>query len=248
MDYERAVATAPPGWTHFQAADLDRLPPAVRKREWARVPAVDRELLEAGDGDAWGRALRAFFWTLVYHLEPNLWDGLAAVEPIHPALVSALPTSVDRALDVGAGSGRLTAHLLGRCRNVVAVEPSIGLRNLLHHRLPAVNVVAGWAEALPLGDGCSQLTAACGSVGPDPLLLRELHRVTTPGGVIALIGPESPEWFESNGWHRRSLPAPAALKHDRWIDEFFGPPDPPHELVMTRVAHGPLQPFPAESL
>src|SRR2546427_8282170 len=184
MDYERAVATAPPGWTHFQAADLDRLPPTVRKREWARVPAVDRELLEAGDGDAWGRALRAFFWTLVYHLEPNLWDELAAVEPIHPALVSALPTSVDRALDVGAGSGRLTAHLLGRCRNVVAVEPSIGLRNLLHHRLPAVNVVAGWGEGVPVGDGCSQLPAASGSVGAGPLTPRAFPLGSPPGGRI----------------------------------------------------------------
>src|SRR3989442_11660771 len=189
MDYERAVATAPPGWTHFQAADLDRLPPAVRKREWARVPAVDRELLEAGDGDAWGRALRAFFWTLVYHLEPNLWDELAAVEPIHPALVSALPTSVDRALDVGAGSGRLTAHLLGRCRNVVAVEPSIGLRNLLHHRLPAVNVVAGWGKAVPFGGGCSAPTPPFGSGRPQPPPPREFPSVSPPPGVFPLIGP-----------------------------------------------------------
>src|SRR2546428_7768927 len=174
MDYERAIATAPPGWTHFQAADLDRLPPAVRKRDWARVPAVDRELLEAGDGDACGRVLRAFFWTLVYHLEPNLWDELAAVEPIHPGLVSALPTAVDRALDIGAGSGRLTAHLLGRCRNVVAVEPSIGLRNLLHHRLPAVNVVAGWAEGGALGGAGSSASARRGGRGHQPLLPRDV--------------------------------------------------------------------------
>src|SRR3989442_11795608 len=98
MDYERAVATAPPGWTHFQAADLDRLPPAVRKREWARVPAVDRELLEAGGGDAGGRGLRALFLALVYHLGTNLLGELAAVGTIHPALVSALPTSLGPAL------------------------------------------------------------------------------------------------------------------------------------------------------
>src|SRR6267378_2179858 len=235
MDYEHAVATAPPGWTHFRLADLDRLPPAMREREFAHVPDADRRSLEAGDPDARDRVLRAFFWTLVYHLEPSLWDALATAEPIQPAILSALPASIDCGLDIGAGSGRLTAHLLSRCQKVVAVEPSAGLRNILHRRLPMANVVAGWGEALPLGDGCSQLTAACGSFGPDPSVLRELHRVTAVGGLIALISPESPEWFEENGWRRLSVPAAAAPEHDRWIDDFFGPLDPPHELVMTRA-------------
>lgn len=235
MDYEQAVAAAPGGWTHFRLADLNRLPPAVRYRELARVPDADRRLLKASDPGARDRVMRAFFWTLVYHLEPNLWDELAQVEPIHPAIVSALPTSIDCGLDIGAGSGRLTTHLLSRCQKVVAVEPSFGLRNILRRRLPKADVVAGWADALPLGDGCSQLTAACGSFGPDLPLLREFHRVTAAGGVIALISPESPEWFEANGWRRLSLPATPALEHDRWIDDFFGPPDPPHELVMWRV-------------
>lgn len=236
MDYEQAVAAAPAGWTHFQLGDMDRLPPSVRERELARLPQADRLLLEAGEAAAEERLLRSSFWTLVYHLEPDRWDELAAVEPIHPALLAALPSSVDCGLDVGAGTGRLTAHLLSRCRKVVAVEPSAALRNVLARRLPGAHVVAGWAETLPLADGCSQLTAACGSFGPEPAILGELRRVTAIGGTIALISPESPEWFEANGWRRLSLAAPKALDHDPWIDDFFGPPDPPHELVMTRVA------------
>jgi SAM-dependent methyltransferase len=235
MDYEQAVLASPPGWTHFQIADLDRLPAPVRQREMARLPQAERRLLESGDVDARERVLRAFFWTFVYHLEPELWDELAAAEPIHPDLVSALPETTQLALDIGAGSGRLTAHLVGRCRQVVAVEPSFGLRSLLRTRLPQASVVGGWAEALPIRSGCSQLTAACGSFGPDPAVLRELHRVTAIGGVIALISPESPEWFEANGWRRLSLPSQRAPHHERWIDDFFGPPDPPHELVMTRI-------------
>jgi SAM-dependent methyltransferase len=235
MDYEQAVAAAPPGWTHFHLADLDRLPPQVKQREMDRVPGSERVLLQGGDSDATERILRAAFWSLVYHLEPDLWDELARVEPIHPALVAALPESAEFALDIGAGSGRLTAQLVNRCRHVIAIEPSIGLRSLLHRRLPKASVVAGWAEALPVRSGCSQLTSACGSLGPDPAVLSELRRVTAMGGVIALISPESPEWFEANGWRRVSLPAPPAMDHDRWIDDFFGPLDPPHELVMTRV-------------
>lgn len=143
MDFEKAVATAPPGWTHFQFADLDRLPPAVRLREMERVPRADRQLVEAGDPDAKVRVLRAAFWSLVYHLEPHLWDELSRVEPIHTALLAALPDSPELALDIGAGSGRLTAHLVGQCRHVVAIEPSIGLRSVLHRRLPQASVVAG---------------------------------------------------------------------------------------------------------
>ena len=122
-------------------------------------------------------------------------------------------------------------QLLGSLCDVVAVEPSIGLIQLLRRRLPRVHAIAGWAESLPVGDGWSQLTAACGALGPDAVVLRELARVTCEGGVIALINPEEPEWFEARGWEVNEV-APATVKpHDRWIDEFFGPPDPPRFLV-----------------
>lgn len=201
----------------------------------ARIPLAERRLLHNGSVDAQKRVLRALFWTFVYHLEPDLWDELSQAEPIHAALLAALPVPAHCALDIGAGSGRLTAHLAGLCKHVIAVEPSLGLRSLLHRRLPQVSVVAGWGESLPIRDACSQLTAACGSFGPDPSVLRELRRVTAIGGVVALISPEAPEWFEANGWRRLSVAALPALDHARWIDDFFGPPDPPHELVMMRV-------------
>lgn len=225
MDYEQAVETAPPGWRHFSIDDVRRLPDSVRVHEMARVPRG-----EPGD-----RVVRALFWTLVYHLEPEKWDELARSEPIHPALLDALPRGVGLGLDVGAGSGRLTQHLVTRCDRVVAFEPSARLGSLLARRLPRVHTVAAWAEALPIDDHRSQLTAACGAFGPDPVIQSELRRVTAPGGWIALISPESPEWFEANGWQRLTAPPARAPDHPRWIDEFFGPLDPPHEMVMTRV-------------
>jgi SAM-dependent methyltransferase len=225
VDYEEAVAKAPPGWRHFSVDDLARLPDAVRAHEMARIPAG-----EPGD-----RVVRALFWTLVYHLEPEKWDELARFEPIHPAVIEALPGGFDVALDVGAGSGRLTAHLIARSRRTIAVEPSAGLRAILSRRMPEVQAVAGWAEALPIDDRRSQLTTACGAFGPDPAVLAELRRVTAPGGVIALVSPEDPEWFEANGWRRISAPPIPAVEHPTWIDEFFGPLDPPHDLLMTAV-------------
>jgi SAM-dependent methyltransferase len=235
MEYERAVETAPPGWRHFTISDLGRLPAWVRDHELARVPDAERDLLDGGDREVGERVLRAFFWTLVYHLEPDKWDALALAEPIHPALLAALPTASGRVLEIGAGSGRLTAHLAEQCTSLIAIEPSAGLGRLLRRRLSDVCVVAAWAEALPIKDAWSQLTATCASLGPDTTVLHELERVTESGGQIVLISPEQPEWFEGNGWRRLSFdPLPAPL-HDDWIDGFFGPLDPPHEMVSKRI-------------
>jgi SAM-dependent methyltransferase len=234
MEYERAVESAPPGWRHFTISDLDRLPAWVRSHELARVPDAERDLLAGGDHEARERVLRAFFWTLVYHLEPEMWHELARAEPIHPLLLAALPTA-HRVLEIGAGSGRLTAHLAERCTSLVAIEPSAGLGRLLRRRLADVCVVAAWAEALPVRDAWSQLTTACGSLEPDATVLRELERVTGRGGEIVLISPERPDWFEGNGWRRLSFDPLPAPPHENWIDKFFGPLDPPHEMVSRRI-------------
>jgi SAM-dependent methyltransferase len=236
VDYDKSAASAPPGWRHFSVADIERLPSSVREHEMARVPAADRQGLIEGDTAAQEKVMRAFFWTLLYHLEPAKWDELSRSEPIHPGLLAALPASAGRALDVGAGSGRLTGHLAKRCQTVIAIEPAVGLGKLLRKRLPGVSVVAGWAESLPVRDGWSNLTTACGVVGPDAAVLRELARVTASGGAIVLLSPEAPEWFESNGWRRLELERVAAPPHAPWIDEFFGPPDPPHQLVSRLIA------------
>lgn len=225
MDYAEAVEKAPPGWRHFRIEDVARLPDEVRKHELARIP--DHEPDE--------RIVRALFWTFVYHLEPEKWDELARHEPIHPELISRLPRDAATALDVGAGSGRLTERLVELSLEVTAIEPAAGLRAILSRRLPAVRAIAGWAEAIPITDGWSQLTAACGALGPEPEIIAELERVTAGGGCIALISPEQPELFEARGWLRIIATPIEAPPHPVWIDEFFGPLDPPHEMVMVRV-------------
>ena len=224
MDYEKAVATAPPGWRFFDMDDVARLPAGVRERELSRIPP----------GEPPDRVLRGLFWTLVYHLEPQRWDELSRCEPIHPAILDELPRDVRRGLDVGAGSGRLTAHLVTRCESVVAVEPSAGLRTMLAARFPAVRVEPGWADALPFDDAAFDLVASCGVPDLQGAALGELRRVAMAGGWIALISPEDPEWFEARGWRRVTTNAIPPEPHPAWIDDFFGRPDPPHELVLTR--------------
>jgi SAM-dependent methyltransferase len=235
MEYERAIETAPPGWRHFTIPDLDRLPASVRDHELQRIPDAERDLLAAGNREAGDRILRAFFWTLVYHLEPEKWDALALAEPIHPGVLAAMPTAQGRVLEIGSGSGRLTAHLAERYASLIAVEPAAGLAKLLRSRLPRIRVVAAWAEVLPFPDGWSQLTVACGLLGPDATVLNELERVTKVGGEIVLISPEQPEWFAGHGWRHRSFDPLPAPPHEDWIDSFFGPPDSPHEMVSRRI-------------
>jgi SAM-dependent methyltransferase len=234
MDYDHAVETAPRGWRHFSISDLDRLPAGVRDHELTRIPHAERDLLAAGDGEVIDRILRAFFWTFVYHLEPARWDELALAEPIHPSLLATLPIAPGRVLEIGAGSGRLTTHLAERCGRLIAIEPSAGLARLLRRRLRDIHVVSAWAEALPLPDGWSELTVACGLLGPETTVLSELERVTKTGGEIVLISPEQPGWFEANGWRHLSFDPQPAPPHDDWIDNFFGPLHPPHELVSRR--------------
>ena len=103
-------------------------------------------------------------------------------------LVDARPGQ--RALDVGAGSGALTqalVHVL-RAESVSAIDPSESLVSWVRDQLPGVDVRVGTAEALPYADAAYDLTLAQLVVqfmsDPDRGL-REMARVTAPGGVVA---------------------------------------------------------------
>src|SRR6478672_3647643 len=55
-----------------------------------------------------------------------------------------------RLLDLGAGTGRLSAPLLEKGYDVVAVEPLDEMRAILTQKIGADRALAGHAEALPL--------------------------------------------------------------------------------------------------
>ncbi len=95
-----------------------------------------------------------------------------------------------RVLDVGCGPGALTAELMSRVGPdaVSAVEPSASFAAAVRERLPGVEVREATAERLPFPDGAFDAALAQLVVHfmTDPVAgLREMGRVTRPGGVIS---------------------------------------------------------------
>ncbi len=95
-----------------------------------------------------------------------------------------------RVLDVGCGPGALTAELVSRvgADAVSAVDPSASFAAAARERLPGVDVRLSAAEQLPFPDGAFDTALAQLVVHfmADPVLgLREMGRVTRPGGLVA---------------------------------------------------------------
>lgn len=95
-----------------------------------------------------------------------------------------------RVLDVGCGPGALTAELVSRAGPdaVRAVDPSASFVAAVRQRLPDVDVRRSAAERLPFPEGAFDAAMAQLVVHfmTDPVAgLREMGRVTRPGGVIS---------------------------------------------------------------
>jgi SAM-dependent methyltransferase len=99
------------------------------------------------------------------------------------------PTAI---LDLGAGTGKLTAQVAGRTLRggpprVVAVEPDADMLAELQRLLPDVTAKAGRAEAIPLPDRSVDAVLAGQAAHWFDLdrAMPEIARVLAPGGVFA---------------------------------------------------------------
>jgi SAM-dependent methyltransferase len=95
-----------------------------------------------------------------------------------------------QALDVGCGPGALTGELAARlgAGQVAAIDPAPQFAAACRDRHPGADVRTGAAEELPWPDARFDAALACLVVGfmRDPDLgLREMARVTRPGGTVA---------------------------------------------------------------
>lgn len=150
-------------------------------------------------------------------------------------LARELHLGVDRAvLDLAAGTGKLTALLVGTGATVVAVEPVAEMRAVLERALPGVRAISGTAEAIPLGAGSVDAVTVGQAFhwfrGDEALA--EIHRVLRPGGGLGLVWNDRDT---SIGWvgrlteimepHRGDTPSYRSVA---WRDPFerttlFGP-------------------------
>ena len=91
-----------------------------------------------------------------------------------------------RVLDVGAGTGALTAELLRRGAWVTAVEPSPAFTAALRRRLPDADVHESGAEALPFDDDSFDVALAqlvVSFMSDAPAGVREMQRVAGTAAV-----------------------------------------------------------------
>ncbi len=148
-----------------------------------------------------------------------------------------LPEGTPRVLDLGAGTGKLTRQLRDRGLDVIAVEPSEGMREQLAHAVPGVPVHAGTAEEIPLPDHSvnAVLVAQAWHWVDRSRAVPEVARVLVPGGRLSLvwnIRDEREDWVAELG---RILHDPG--EHHRPDRGIIGPPFGPVEHRDVEWAH-----------
>ncbi|NAZ82941.1 methyltransferase domain-containing protein [Kineococcus sp. R8] len=131
--------------------------------------------------------------------------------PSYPAaaLDWLLPPGARRVLDLGAGTGKLTRSLVQRGLDVVAVEPTEGMRAQFREVLPGVELVAGTAEEVPLPDASADAALAAQAwhwVDPQRAA-PEVARVLRPGGTLGLL------------WNVRDAGVPWIARLDRMLPQ-----------------------------
>jgi ubiquinone/menaquinone biosynthesis C-methylase UbiE len=94
-----------------------------------------------------------------------------------------------RVVDLAAGTGKLTQVLVAAGADVVCVEPLANMRAELVRALPAVRVLDGSAEALPLPDASADAVCIAQAFHwfDAERALAEIARVLVPGGSIGLL-------------------------------------------------------------
>ncbi|MEO3792041.1 class I SAM-dependent methyltransferase [Nonomuraea sp. B10E15] len=108
---------------------------------------------------------------------------------VAPLLAQARETRAPRLLDVGCGTGVVTAAALALGIEVTAVDPDPGMLELVARRHPHATVRAAALPDLPFADEAFDAIAGNFVINRVPdtaAALGELHRVLRPGGTIAL--------------------------------------------------------------
>lgn len=160
----------------------------------------------------------------IYRERAEDYDRLVAAEDaggqLGPAIERVAPR-LDRVLEVGAGTGRITRLLAARGAEVLAIDRSAAMLRVARRHLPRAALVVADAAALPVATGWASAAIAGWVLGhqrswnPDgwraaiARCLDEMMRALEPGGVSIVIdtlgtGVETPrpsaELAEYHAW------------------------------------------------
>jgi SAM-dependent methyltransferase len=123
-----------------------------------------------------------------------------------------VPAGCEVAVDVAAGTGKMTRALAERVPTVIAVEPDARMRSVLAARSPSVAVLEGTGEEIPLADASADAVyvASAWHWLDHDRALPEIARVLRDGGRLGVLwtsrdrdiewvrdldrGPEDPPW------------------------------------------------------
>lgn len=147
------------------------------------------------------------------HLFARLWDlvleRLLGHYRISGGVISrqAGLRKTDVVLDVGGGTGGVSAQIADAVRAVIVLEPSAGLAARGRDRFPGLRFARGDGRRLPIRDGSVDvvlLVEVLHHVADADAILRESARVLRPGGRILI---EEVEFLGPGGWLGRRLEA-----------------------------------------
>ena len=131
-------------------------------------------------------------------------DAYDRARPTYPREAAAWLVGQDAAtvLELGAGTGKLTAQLVDLGHDVVATDPDKAMLDRLVRNLPEVRTIEAHAEELPVGDRAFDAVVAAQAFHWFDLdrALPEMARVLKPGGRIGLAWNQRDE---SIPWVRR---------------------------------------------
>ena len=112
-----------------------------------------------------------------------------------------LPPDARTVLDLGAGTGKLTARLVERGLDVIAVDPIAEMLEVLSTSLPDTPALLGTAEEIPLADNSvdAVLVGQAWHWVDPKRAIPEVARVLRPGGRLGLVWNNRDERL---GWVR----------------------------------------------
>jgi SAM-dependent methyltransferase len=112
-------------------------------------------------------------------------------------------------VELGCGTGKFTRALRTTGAQILAVEPSEGMRAVFRAQLPEVEVLRGSAESIPLPDGSADAVVVAQAFHwfRQPAALDEIARVLRIPGSLGLV------------WNRRDESVPWVAEFGRILDE-----------------------------